>query len=380
MRKLALNLAAPIGAFVLTMVICSAALLAFGSNPFAAFSDMVSHAARLESQIDLLNRATPLFLSGVACAIGFRMNLFNIGVEGQYLLAALVAAHVGSLVVLPKPLHIGFIFVVAMVVGGAWAGLAGLLKVTRGVDIVISTIMLNFIARSGLIAWGVKSWQADVDLSTSSLGLGTTPIPDSGVLPNLNPVVELFTRDIAASRSLSSMLVVAIVVGFAYWFLLARTRFGFDLRASGINAFAAKAGGVPPKKMLVTAMILSGAVAGLVGLVEVMEIAKFRPNQIQGLGFAGIAVALLGRNHPVGIALASLLFAFLDTSSGVLQTTKTASREIIVIMQGVILLSSVIAYELTRRVRVREEARLTAEALKVQPVDGRSASIGSGAA
>lgn len=365
MRKLVLNLAAPVGAFVLTLVICSAVLLAFGSNPVAAFSDMVGHAMRLESQIDLLNRATPLFLSGVAAAIGFRMNLFNIGVEGQYLLAALVAAQLGSMVVLPKPLHIAFIFLVAMVVGGAWAGLAGVLKVTRGVDVVISTIMLNFIARSGLIAWGVKVWQADVDLSTSSLGLGTTPIADSGLLGNLNPLVEVFTRDIAASRSLNAMLLVAIVVGFVYWFLLARTRFGFDLRASGLNPFAAKAGGVPPKKMLVTAMVLSGAIAGLVGLPEVMEIGKFRPNQIQGLGFAGIAVALLGRNHPVGIALAALLFAFLDTSSGVLQTTGTASREIIVIMQGVILLSSVIAYELTRRFREREEARLTAEALKV---------------
>lgn len=363
MRKLALNLAAPVGAICLTLVICAAVLLAFGSDPVAAFTDMLGHASKLESQIDLLNRATPLFLSGVAAAIGFRMNLFNIGVEGQYLLAALVAAHLGSMVNLPAPLHIAFIFVVAMVVGGAWAGFAGFLKVTRGVDVVISTIMLNFIARSGLIAWGVKAWQADVDLSTSSLGLGTTPIPESGLLGDLNGFVELFTREIAASRHLTSMLIVAIIVGVGYWFLLAKTRFGFDLRASGLNPFAAKAGGVPPKKMLITAMVLSGMIAGLVGLPEVMEIAKFRPNQIQGLGFAGIAVALLGRNHPVGIAFAALLFAFLDTSSGVLQTTKTASREIIVIMQGVILLSSVIAYELSRRVREREEARLTALAL-----------------
>ena len=102
---------------------------------------------------------------------------------------------------------------------------------------------------------------------------------------------------------------------------------------------------------------------GLVGLVEVFEISKFRPNQIQGLGFAGIGVALLGRNHPLGMAFAALLFAFLDISSGILQSTQTASREIVTIMQGIVLLAAVVAYEVVRRVREREEARATAEAL-----------------
>jgi simple sugar transport system permease protein len=115
--------------------------------------------------------------------------------------------------------------------------------------------------------------------------------------------------------------------------------------------------------MIIIAMVLSGAIAGLIGLVEVFEISKFRPNQIQGLGFGGIAVALLGRNSPLGTACAALLFAFLDISSGILQQTETASQEIVKIMQGIVLLAAVVAYEIARRFRERDEARATAEAL-----------------
>lgn len=358
-------LAAPVGALVLTVFISSVALWAFGSNPVDAYSDMIGHASKLETQVDIWNRATPLYLSAVAASIGFRMNLFNIGVEGQYLIAALVAAQVGGLVSLPQVLHILVIFIVAMAVGGFWAGLAGVLNVTRGVNVVISTIMLNFIAVSGFMAWWVQAWQADLreGENLSATNLGTTPIDDSGVLPDITGWVEVFTGDIRENNPVSGMLIVALLVGIGYHVLLNRTTFGFDLRSSGMNPFAARAGGVPPKRMIIVAMIMSGAIAGLVGLVEVFEISKFRPNQIQGLGFAGIGVALLGRNHPAGMAFAALLFAFLDISSGILQSTQTASREIVVIMQGIVLLAAVVAYEVVRRVREREEARATAEAL-----------------
>jgi len=365
MRKAMTTLAAPAGALALTLIISSLALWAFGSNPFDAYSDMGKHAAKLETQVDIWNRATPLYLSAVAASIGFRMNLFNIGVEGQYLIAALVAAQVGGLVSLPQVLHIAVVFVVAMTVGGIWAGLAGLLNVTRGVNVVISTIMLNFIAVSGFMAWWVQAWQADLreGESLAASNLGTKPIDDSGVLPDITGWVEVFTNDIRDNNPVSGMLIVAVLVGIGYYVLLNRTTFGFDLRSSGINPFAARAGGVPPKRMILIAMFLSGAVAGLIGLVEVFEISKFRPNQIQGLGFGGIAVALLGRNSPLGMAFAALLFAFLDISSGILQQTETASQEIVKIMQGIVLLAAVVDYEVARRVRVRDEAKATAEAL-----------------
>ncbi len=155
----------------------------------------------------------PTDLSAISASNGFRMNLFNIGVEGQYLIAALVAAQVGGLVSLPQVLHIAVVFLVAMAVGGAWAGLAGLLNVTRGVNVVISTIMLNFIAVSGFMAWWVQAWQADLreGETLSSTNLGTTPIEDSGVLPDITSWVEVFTGDIRENNPVSGMLVGLIL-------------------------------------------------------------------------------------------------------------------------------------------------------------------------
>ncbi|MBA3361193.1 MAG: ABC transporter permease [Acidimicrobiia bacterium] len=349
----------------------SIVLLISGSNPVAAFGDMMSHASRLETMVDILNRATPLYIAGVAVAIGFRMNLFNIGVDGQYLLAALVAAHLGAMVNLPGVLRIVWILVVAMAVGAAYSGFAGVLKVTRGINEVISTIMLNAIAISGIVAYLVREWQAGGEiLSGSASRVGTTPIPESGLIPDLNSVLEFFTREVGQGKELTGMLVIAILVGLGYHILVNRTRFGFDLRASGINPFAAQVGGVPAKRMVVSAMVLSGAVAGLVGMAEINQVGFFPANPIRGLGFTGIAVALLGRNHPAGIILAALIFAFLDISSGVLQFTGAASREIVVIMQGVIILAAVVAYEVARRARERQEARSAAEALgDIKPLE-----------
>lgn len=368
-QRFGLAAAAPTVALLFAVITSAIVLLASGSNPLEAFSEMINHARRLETIIDILNRATPLYLSGVAAAIGFKMNLFNIGVEGQYRLAALIAAFVGAQVALPGALHVGLILLTAMVVGAAYSGFAGVLKVTRGVNEVISTIMLNLIAISGIIAALVRRWQAggEVDASDNSVGVGTEPIAESGIMPDLNGVVELFTREIGSGKSLTGIFAVAIVVGILYSVLLSRTRFGFDLRASGLNPFAAHAGGVPPKRMVVSAMVLSGAVAGLVGMASLMTLGRFSPNFVGGLGFAGIATSLLGRNHPVGIAIAALIFAFLDISSGILQVTGSASREIVVIMQGIILFAAVVAYEVVRRIREREEAKSAAAALVGNP-------------
>jgi len=364
LRRSLLAVGAPLLAAVVALGLASLVLLLSGSNPVEGFGDMLSNGRELETIIDTLNRATPLYISAVAAAIGFRMSLFNIGVEGQYLLAAFFAAAAGGAVDLPPVLHVGMIFLVAATVGGLWSGFAGVLKVTRGVNEVISTIMLNFIALGGVIAWLSRVWTDD-SVATNS---GTKIIGESGRLPSLNNFVEIFTREIGKGRRLTGVLVVALLVGLAYHLIVNRTRFGFDLRASGTNPFAARAGGVPPKRMVVMAMVLSGVAAGMVGMVQVVsDRFKYDQSFTQGLGFAGIAVALLGRNHPGGMMIGALLFGFLDASSGILQLSGSAPREIVVIIQGVILLAAVVAYEVVSRIRDREEARLAADALAAHP-------------
>ncbi|HZB42845.1 MAG TPA: ABC transporter permease [Ilumatobacter sp.] len=361
LRSFLLLIAAPVVSVVFALVLSSILLMAAGSDPIEVFGDMVQHGRKLETIVDMLNRATPLYISGIAAAIGFRMNLFNIGVEGQYLMGAFFAAAAGGAIDLPPVIHVLFILAVAMTVGALWAGLAGLLKTTRGISEVISTIMLNAIATSGIVAWLSVEWR-EGGLSTNS---GTKIIAESGHIFDLTAVLEIFTPDVGGGRDLSGVLLIALIVGICYHLLVNRSRFGFDLRASGYNPIAARVGGVPPKRMIMIAMLLSGAVAGLVGMVDILSRQhRYDQNFTPGLGFAGIAVALLGRNNPIGIAIGAMLFAFLDASSSILQITGSASREIIIIMQGLILLSSVIAYEFVRRIKEREEVRMASMAME----------------
>ena len=358
-REILLAIGAPVAAVAFSIAISSLVLLISGSNPITAFGDMIENATRLETFVDILNEATPLYISGIAAAIGFRMNLFNIGVEGQYLLAAFFAAAAGGAVSLPAPLHVALILFVAMFVGAGYAGVAGAMKVTRGINEVISTIMLNFIAVGGIIAWLIVEWQD----TTGGTNSGTTPIAKSGRLPSLNGVLEVVTREISKGRELTGVVVIAFFVGVGYHLFINRTRVGFDFRASGYNPMAARAGGVPPKKMVMYAMLISGSLAGLVGMVEILsDKGKYDQSFVKGLGFGGIAVALLGRNHPVGVAIGALLFGFLNSSSGILQINGSATPEIVKIMQGIIVLSVVVAYEIVRRVKLQDEAQGAAEA------------------
>ena len=359
-RRLTLALAAPVAALILSLAVASIALVLSGSNPFPAYGRMFSYGFELETLVDMVNRATPLYLSAVAVAIGFRMNLFNIGVEGQYILASIIAAQVAAELSLPAPLHLTVIILVAMATGSVWALIAGILKVTRGIHEVISTIMLNAVSISFVVAMLFRQW----DVPDESLNQETAEIPPSGRMPNLNGFVESFTREIGKGRVLWGFVIVAIIIGILYWIYVARTRPGYDLRASGINPLAAEASGVSPNRTIVVAMALSGAVGGLVGLPEVLgRDYAYGLQFTQNLGFAGIAVALLGQNHPGGIAIGALVFGFLDSAAPILDVHGDAPQEIVEIMKGIIIFAAVITYVVVQRRRQDEEARAASLAM-----------------
>lgn len=352
-RRIALAVAAPALAIAISLAVSSLVLLASGANPLDIYSTMWSFGTQTNSIISMINRAVPYYVSGLAVAVGFKMNLFNIGVEGQYYIAGIVAAIVGAAIDLPAPLHVAVIFVVAMAVGAAWAGIAGVLKATRGVNEVIATIMLNNIVLLGFGAWLLTTFR-EKDTG-GSLQIATERLPDSALLPNLNSWLEAVGIDVPAGARLTGFLPVAILVGVVFYLVIDRTRFGFDLRASGRNAWAAAASGVAAKGMVVKAMLLSGGLAGLVGMSYLLgDFQRFTGDFPTGLGFTGIAIALLGRNHPIGIALGALLWGFLERSAQRLDL-EGVPKEIVVIMQGTIVLSVVVAYEIMRRV---QEAQL----------------------
>jgi len=346
-RRIGLALAAPVIALLFAMTLTSVVLLVAGHSPGLAFSQMLDFGTQPASIVQLLNKSAGYYLSALAVAIGFRMNLFNIGVDGQYRIAAMVAAVVGAAVNLPPVLHVGLIVLVAVVVGAAWAGIAGLLKVTRGVSEVISTIMLNFIGGS-LVAWMLTP---EVFAVLQGNNVSTRPIPASGQVPGIP----------FEGGTVYGFIVISGLVGLGYWFLLGRTRFGFDLRATGQSEPAAVASGVGVKKMVLYSMLLSGGVAGLVGLPQLLGSSyAYSLDFPAGIGFTGIAIALLGRNHPIGIAFASVLWSFLDVSNQILDLNDIP-KEIVTIMQGTIVLAVVIAYEIVRRIGInREQSRVAA--------------------
>jgi ABC-type uncharacterized transport system permease subunit len=368
LKRFALSVAAPVLAILFAMAVTSLVLWVSGNNPLTAFGTMVAQLGKPRVDVNILNNATTYYLSAVAVAIGFKMNLFNIGVDGQYRLAAMIAAAVGGAVALPPVLHIGLIIVVAMSVGAFWAGIAGLLKITRGVSEVISTIMLNFIA-TGIVAFLLSPDRLAVSVAGSN-NIGTKPLPPSGQMPGL-PIIP------GTPNTVFGMILLAILVGAGYWFLLNRTRFGYDLKATGMSEPAAVASGVNVKKMILYAMLLSGAVAGLVGMPQLLGASySYSLDFPTGLGFTGIAIALLGRNNPIGIAFGALLWSFLDNSSNALEF-EGVPKQAVLIMQGVIVLSVVIAYELVRRYRVRMVA---AEVGRQLEEVGESDEVPSGAA
>ena len=354
-QRIGLQVAAPALAIGFALLVSGLILLATGYSPGDVLRVVVQDGFERERMVEMLNRAGPYYISGVAVAVGFKMNLFNIGVEGQYKVAALMAAWAGASVSLPAPLHVAFVLLVAMVSGAAWALIPAVLKVTRGVSEVISSIMLNS------IAFGVTAFLLErffrAPRGKYPGTVGTVPLDRSARLPSLNGLLGSIGIDLPSSSRVQAYILLAAVVGVVYHVIIWRTRFGYDLRASGANAEAAQASGVNAKRMIVTALLLSGAIAGLIGLNNIMgDAGRYTDvSVIAGLGFTGIAVALLGRNHPVGIAFAALLWAFMDSLQTPL-SNNDLPKQITAILQGVTVLSVVIAYEVVRRFGLRREA------------------------
>ncbi len=351
-NRIALALAAPALALVAAFLITSLVLILAGDDWIGVWSQILSWPTD-RTMVNIVNSATVYYLSAVAVAIGFRMNLFNIGVDGQYRIASFAAAWVAGEAWLPGWLNIGLAVLAGMFVGAMWAGIAGLLRVTRGVSEVISTIMLNAIA-TAIVAWLLR--KVAVREEGSNI-ISTNPIPESSRVPGI-PFL---------GGEVYGFVIVAVIVGIAYWVVINRTRFGFDLRAAGQSESAAVASGINVKKMILVTMLMSGAVAGLVGMPLLFGQDYAYGSTFQsGLGFAGIAIALLGRNHPIGIALGAVLFAWLDQQSNPLQILLDVSPDIVKVTQGVIVLAVVIAYEVVRRYGVRLEQRQVAAALDAE--------------
>jgi simple sugar transport system permease protein len=356
-QRIGYALAGPGIAIVIAFLISAVIIALAGINPFSTWGTVIDFTTSTNNMVEIVNRAIPLFLAGLAVAVGFRMNLFNIGVEGQYRLAACVAAAAGGAALLPGLLNTLLIIIVAMLVGAVWAGIAGVLRVTRNVNEVVATIMLNYIAFN-LANWLLNNpFKYQVEGSSN---VSTEPIPDSAWLEGFG----------IGGNDLWGFLWIAILLGIGYSVVVNRTRFGFDLRASGENAEAARASGVNAKRMILAAMLISGALAGTIGLPILLgtEPHAYDLSFSEGIGFNGIAVALLGRLAPVGMVFGALLFSFLDISKGAFQLEGLAP-ELVIVLQGTILYVAILADEFMREKQVKKAQEIAAARVESKPSD-----------
>ncbi|MBN8494968.1 MAG: ABC transporter permease [Burkholderiales bacterium] len=317
---------------------------AVGQDPWRVLATLLHGAFGTPRGIGYtLYYATSFVFTGLAVAVAFHAGLFNIGGEGQAILGGLGTGLVGLGLgtVLPAWALLPLMALGGMLFGLAWAAVPGWLQARRGSHVVITTIMFNFLA-STLLVWLLVGHLKPA----GSMAPESAPLPPGAQLPTLHGLLGRAGIDWPASPlNLSALLALAAAAGV--WALLWRTRAGYRLRAAGSSPGAAAYAGIDPKRQTVIAMMISGALAGLVGMNEIAGVQhKLLLEFVAGAGFTGIAVALMGRNHPLGIVLASVLFgALFQGGAEVAFEVPGFSRDMVVMLQGfIVLFSGAMAY------------------------------------
>jgi len=335
----------PLVAVVLALALGAVLVRLGGKSPVAAYSALVRGAfGGIGNIAETLINITPLIFTGLSVAFSFRCGLFNIGAEGQLIMGQVASAWAGfALSGLPAFIHMPLALGAGVAAGAAWAALPGYLKARLGVHEVINTIMMNYIAlylSHYLVIGPLKA---------------PGPLP---VTPTIAPGARLW-RFLPPTR-LHLGIIVALGAVWLVYYILFRTTLGYEIRAVGQNPEAARYGGISVRKSILVAMIISGGLAGAAGAIQVLGLQyKFLDVfSFTGYGFDGIAVALLGRNHPLGVLVAACLFGTLARGAILMQSIAKIPKEVIGIVQATIVLF-VAADEIIRRlVAPRRKARV----------------------
>lgn len=336
MPKWAEVILVPLISLVLAAILSALVILAIGEDPIAAVKLMVTGA--LGSSYGwgyTLYYATNFMFTGLAVAIAFHARLFNIGGEGQAALGGLGVAL--ACLYIPWP-HWSLALIGATLAAGlfgaAWAAVPAWLQAKRGSHIVITTIMFNFIAASLLNYVLVNRLRPKGSMDPAS-----ARFPEAVHLPTLHDILAPFGIEFSKSAPANVSFLVAIAACVFVWFLIWRTRLGYEIRSFGNSESAAKYAGMPPYKIIMVTMMISGALAGMMAINNVMgEAERLVLNSVEGAGFIGIAVALMGRSHPFGVFLSAILFGFLYQGGAELALWTSIPRELIVVIQALVIL------------------------------------------
>lgn len=300
-------------------------ILCLGENPLAAYAALFKGAFGTPVAATVsLTKAVPLILTGLAVAVAMKCRVFNIGAEGQLLVGAMAAGYIGFTYDLPAPIHIIVCLLASVIAGMLWAFIAAILKYTRNVHVVISTIMLNYIA-SSLISYFINGPLKEVN-ATGSM---TPMIASSAKLPLL----------LQKPLSLNAGFIIALVMIFVIAFLLNKTTIGYEMRAVGQNASASNVAGINVQKNMFLALLISGGLAGLAGGIEVTgSIYRVVEGFSSGYGFNGIPVSLMAYGNPFGIFFSALLLGAMRNGALTMQIQVGISQDIVEIIQGLVII------------------------------------------
>ena len=340
----------PVVCLLVALLAAAAVVAMVGQNPLEVITVLVRGAFGTQRGLSYtFYYATTFIFTGLAVAVAFHGGLFNIGGEGQAVMgglgAGLIALWLSSL--LPIWLMLPLMLVCSALFGMAWAAVPAYLQAYRGSHIVITTIMFNFIASTLLVYLLVNHLRPKGTMSVESV-----PFADSAKLPGMKEALGWLGVEWPSSP-LNVSLLLALLACLAVYLFLWRTRAGYHLRAVGSSPSAAEYAGIRSKKQVMMAMAISGALAGMVGMNEIAGVnGKLLLEFVSGAGFTGIAVALMGRNHPIGIIFASLLFgALYQGGAEVAFEIRGFSRDMVVALQGfIVLFSGAMAYVIARPV------------------------------
>ncbi|MGH1355750.1 MAG: ABC transporter permease [Thalassovita sp.] len=326
----------PAISLLLAAALSALVILAIGEDPVAAVKLMVQGA--LGSTYGwgyTLYYATNFMLTGLAVMVAFHAGLFNIGGEGQAMLGGLGVAIVCLYVPWPHwTIAIIFAMIGAAVFGAIWAAIPAYLQAKRGSHIVITTIMFNFIA-AALLNYAL----VNVMRPKGAMDPASARFPEAVHLPTLHELLLPLGINFSKAGPANVSLLIALVACVLVWVLIWRTRLGNQIRTFGKSETGARYAGISATKITIVAMLISGALAGLMSVNTTMgESERLILNATEGAGFIGIAVALMGRNHPFGVFLAAILFGFLYQGGAELALWTSIPREMIVVIQALVIL------------------------------------------
>lgn len=325
LQAFCLEIAYSLVSICLAIIVGALVIVVVGENPLVAFKELLKGAFGSKVYFaNTISRAVPLIFCGLSVALSQRCGIFNIGAEGQLHLGAMAVAIMGLYVgSLPHALAILLLFIAGFL-GGAVGGLCvGVLKSKFQISEVIAAIMLNYVFKL------FTSWLASGPFTSGETSVQTIKLSDNLSLTTL-----------VQNTKLTTGVFIALVVVAAVWIFLWKTTAGFKLRATGFNSSAAKANGINSNLLMLLTMGLCGGLAGLAGCTEVLgNYHRFIEGFSPSYGFTGIAVAILGRNHPVGVVLTSFLFAILNSGALRMARVTTVSSNVVAVIQSLIIIA-----------------------------------------